>query len=49
MKKIYLILLISLANFSYSQDSRLFDNYWYLTNFIENGVTTTTSSINYFY
>ncbi len=51
MKKVYIIILISLANFSYSQDSRLFDNYWYLTNFIENGVTnippTSTMGISF--
>ena len=28
--------MISLTNLSYSQDPRIFDNYWYLTNIIEN-------------
>ena len=26
------------CDFTYSQDSRLFENYWYLTNVIENGI-----------
>ncbi len=51
MKKIYIIILISLTNFSYSQDPRLFDNYWYLTNIVENGVAnippTSTMGISF--
>jgi len=39
LKKIYIIILISLTNLSYSQDLRIFNNYWYLTNIIDNGVT----------
>lgn len=39
MKNIYLIILLALSNFCFSQDPRIFNNYWYLTNIIENGVT----------
>lgn len=38
MKKICLIILLALSNFCFSQDPRIFDNYWYLTNVIDNGV-----------
>lgn len=37
MKKIYILVLLASMNISFSQDARLFDNYWYLTNIIENG------------
>ena len=38
MKKIYTILIIAFANLSFSQDSRLFENTWYLRNVIVNGI-----------
>ena len=38
MKKICLIILLALSNFCFSQDPRIFVNYWYLTNVIDNGV-----------
>ena len=37
MKKIYTILMILTINLSFSQDPRIFENFWYLTNIIENG------------
>ncbi|MDI9310036.1 MAG: T9SS type A sorting domain-containing protein [Limnohabitans sp.] len=37
MKKIYSLLLLVIVNLSYSQDSRLFANFWYLTEVIQNG------------
>ncbi len=38
MKKIYTLLIITIVNLSFSQDSRIFENVWHLTNIIVNGV-----------
>ncbi len=46
MKKKYFLILFIISNFSYSQDSRIFDNYWYLTNIIENGVNNIPPTSN---
>lgn len=46
MKKIYTLTLLTIMNFSFSQDTRLFDNYWYLTNIIENGVSNIPPTAN---
>lgn len=37
MNKIYSILLLIFVNISYSQDTRLFDNFWYLREVIDGG------------
>lgn len=37
MKYIYIFFILLVHNFSFSQDSRLFENNWYLTNLIING------------
>lgn len=39
MKQLYLLLLFMLTGNSFAQDARLFENYWYLTDLIDNGVS----------
>jgi hypothetical protein len=39
MKKFYALLMLTIVNVSFSQDSRIFQNVWYLTNIIVNGVS----------
>jgi hypothetical protein len=38
MNKIYTLLMITIVNLSFSQDTRIFENVWHLTNVIVNGV-----------
>jgi hypothetical protein len=37
MKKIFTFLVLTIVNYSYSQDPRIFENIWYLTNVILDG------------
>ena len=37
MKKFHILLMLTIVNLSFSQDSRIFENVWHLTNVIVNG------------
>lgn len=38
MRNIYILIVSFICSCSFAQDSRLFDNYWFLTNVVKNGV-----------
>jgi hypothetical protein len=46
MKNIYTFLMLIIVNLSFSQDARIFENVWYLTNVIVNGVNNIPPSAN---